>query len=474
MAEFWALVGNENLKLRRRKLIWIALIVIVVVSLGFSALIGIFTNVLSDFDYNTISDFPDYCKREIEYNQEQLQNTPDPELRASYQTDIYQYRILLDCVNDSGDWRYTTGIAARYAEAKTAGDEEFAARLERLIRADDYLGYYRYLIEETETRYAANPALAEAANAGYRFCVQNGVKPEGRDWRYGTAMEMADALLNLRWAEAYAETNPESMRETLETAKNRYALLQYRLDNNIRVNPGDSFKLLSVLQGLDRGTTQSSRLWDTLNTTLSMTSVVLIFSVILAAGMVASEFGKGTIKFLLITPAARWKILLSKYCALLINTGLFFLVLLVSNILFGILFCGGGDFFLPILTAAGGEIKRSSPILLLLGNYLLEFVGILVMSTLAFMISSLFRNAGAAVGISLLIMYGGNTVNSILALAGADWGRYLIFANINLSQILRGASVFPHQNIGTAVVVLVLHMVVFLWTAFDAFDRKEI
>ena len=474
MAKFWALVGNENLKLRRRKFIWIALAIILVVSLGFSALIGIFTNVLNDSDYyNGISDFPEFCEREIEFLQEQLQNETDPALRAAYQRDLYQYRILSDCVTESSDWRYTTDIAMRYAEAKAAGNDELAARMERLIRAEDYLGYYRYLIEENETLYAANPTFAEAANAGYRFCIENDVPPSGKDWRYGTAMEMSDALLSLRRVEAYAEYNPEMVGETLETAKNRYALLQYRLEKNIRVNPGDSFQLMNTLMNLG-STGESSRLWDTLNTTLSLTSIVLILTVILAAGMVASEFGKGTIKFLLITPAARWKILLAKYCSLLINMGLFFILLLFGNLLFGILFCGGGDFFLPILTAAGGEIKRSSPILLLLGNYLLELVGILVMSTLAFMISSLFRNAGAAVGISLLIMYGGNTVNSILALVGADWGRYLIFANINLSQILRGVSVFPHQNIGTAIVVLLLHMVVFLWTAFDAFDRKEI
>ena len=473
MAKFWALVGNENLKLRRRKLIWIALIVIVVVSLGFSAMIGIFTNFLNGQDYYTISDFPAFCQTEIEYAQEGMQNETDPTIRAIYQRDFYRYSLLLECVEGSDDWRYVTDVTARYAEAKTAGDDTLAARLERLIRGNDYLGYYRYLMEENETLYAASPAFAEAANAGYRFCVENNVNPDGKDWRYGVAMEMSSALLELRRVEAYAEYNPELVRETLETAKDRYALLKYRLENNIRVNPGDSFQLMNTLMNL--GTAgESSRLWDTLNTTVSITSVVLIFSVILAAGMVASEFGKGTIKFLLITPAARWKILLSKYCSLLLHTGLFFLVLLVSNILFGILFCGGGDFFLPILTAAGGEIKRSSPILLLLGSYLLELVGILVMSTLAFMISSLFRNAGAAVGISLLIMYGGNTVNSILALVGADWGRYLIFANINLSQILRGVSVFPRQNIGTAIVVLVLHMVVFLWTAFDAFDRKEV
>ena len=473
MAEFWALVGNENLKLHRRKFIWIALAVILVVSLGFSALIGVFTNVLTGWDYERGDSLADTCEENIEYYTERLQTDTDPDLKRIDQMELYRNRILLDCGATWDDWRYTTDIVSRYAEARVDGEAELAARLDALIRDSDYIGYYRYLMEQNEVFYAADPKFAEAANAGYLFCIENNVNPNGEDWRYATAMDMSGALLELRRLEAYAEYNPEAVREQLETAKDKYALLKYRLENNIRVNPADSFQLMNTLLNLGSNN-ETSRLWDTLNTTISMTSIVLILSIILAAGMVAGEFGKGTIKFLLITPAVRWKILLSKYCSLLINMGLFFLTLFFGNILFGILFCGGGDLFLPALTAAGGEIKRSSPILLLFGNYLLELVAMLVMTTLAFMISSLFRNSGAAVGISLLVLYGGNTVNSILALAGADWGRYLLFANINLSQILRGASVFPHQSVGVAVVVLLLHMVVFLLTAFDAFDRKEV
>ena len=475
MAEFWALVGNENLKLRRRKLVWIGLIVILVVSLGFSALIGVLTRVTDDWGYEDPTALSKSFEDEIAFYREQLQNEEvTPEQRRYYQKELYRFQILLDCVTERKDWRYSTDITELYAEAKVSENAEFAAWMETLIRADNYRGYYRYLIEQNERMYAANPTFAEAANAGYQFCIENEIPPSGEDWKYNVALQMSNALLNLRRVEVYAESNPEQVRETLEAAKDQYVLLKYRLENNIRVNPEDSFRLTNTMLNLGSGSTETSHLWDTLNTTVSMTSIALIFSIIVAAGMVAGEFGKGTIKFLLMTPASRWKILLAKYCSLLIHLGLFFLTLLVGNILFGILFCGGGDFFLPAITAAGGEIKRSSPILSLVGNYLLELVSMVVLSTLAFMISSLFRNSGAAVGISLLVLYGGNTVNSILALVGADWGRYLIFANINLSQILRGTSIFPRQTVGTAVVVLLLHMVVFLWTAFDAFDRKEV
>ena len=448
MAEFWALVSNENLKIRRRKFIWIALAVVLVISFGFSALIGILTRESDDWDYEYSTTLAESLQTEIEYTREVLKTETDERIKEEFQKEIYSCQILLDAgVTSRQDWRCTTDIATRYAIAVLDDDAVFAERLKGLICGNDYLGYYRYLMEENQAQYAGNPAFIEAANAGYQFCLEN---------------QIAMLLLSSCTANA------------LETAKNSYVLLEYRLKNNIRINPGDSFQLIGTLTNLGGGSGETSRLWDTLNTTLSLTSIVQILSIILAAGMVASEFGKGTIKFLLIAPATRWRILLSKYCSLLINMALLFFALLLGNVLFGILFCGGSDFFLPILTATGGAIKRSSPILLLIGNYLLELVGMLVMVTLAFMISSLFRNSGAAVGISLLIYYGGSTVNSILAFLGADWGRYLIFANINLSNILRGASVFPHQSIWVAIVVLALHMAVFLWTAFDAFDRKEI
>src|SRR6478609_844788 len=52
---------------------------------------------------------------------------------------------------------------------------------------------------------------------------------------------------------------------------------------------------------------------------------VLLLTVIVAAGIVASEFSQGTIKMLLTRPVKRWKILLSKF----LTVNLFGMVLML-------------------------------------------------------------------------------------------------------------------------------------------------
>ena len=47
-------------------------------------------------------------------------------------------------------------------------------------------------------------------------------------------------------------------------------------------------------------------------------SIVVLLTVIVAAGIVASEFSQGTIKMLLSRPVKRWKILTSKYLTVIL------------------------------------------------------------------------------------------------------------------------------------------------------------
>ncbi len=467
MAKFAALVRNENLKLRRRKTLWVMLILILVASFGFSAIAGgISTLVNLLFDTEP---FETYCDEEIRYYQEIVSSGEDGDRHAASQ--VLLYTTLKEIGADWDDWRYTSDITEQYVHCVAEGDEETAEALKAILYTNDYRAYYAMLIAENEAIYGSS-AIADAANEGLRYCLEQGIEPSRDDWKYNTAMQMGEYALRVKQYEQLSKQDATAYRDALEAARDGYALAKYRLEHHIRVNPASAFR--ASADDLDEATEETSRFWTLARAGVGTVSIVGLFSIILGAGMIASEFGKGTVKFLLITPVSRWKIVLAKYCSLLLNTGLFLLVLMVANILFAVIFCGGRDLFLPALSVSGGVVHRSSPILTLIGYYLLEMVGVTVTATLAFAISSLFRNSAAAVGVSMLVLYGGNLFNTILAAAGADWGRYLIFANLNLSSIRSGPTYYPHQSVGVAVVILVLHMAVFLLTAFDAFDRKEI
>ena len=57
--------------------------------------------------------------------------------------------------------------------------------------------------------------------------------------------------------------------------------------------------------------------------------IVLIYMIVVGGNLIADEYGKGTIKLLLVRPYKRTKILLSKYIATIISTLMFFLLFIV-------------------------------------------------------------------------------------------------------------------------------------------------
>ena len=79
----------------------------------------------------------------------------------------------------------------------------------------------------------------------------------------------------------------------------------------------------------------------------SLGGTVLLLTVIVAAGIVASEFSQGTIKMLLTRPVKRWKILLSKF----LTVNLFGMFLMVIGY---VVYHPFGDSFIQI----GGRRKH--------------------------------------------------------------------------------------------------------------------
>ena len=98
----------------------------------------------------------------------------------------------------------------------------------------------------------------------------------------------------------------------------------------------------------------------------------------------------------------------------------------------------------------------------------------IAMTALAFMISSLMRSSAVAIGIGVASLLGGTMISSMLAQYGFDWGRYLIFSNLNLGSIANNYGMYPHQTLGFAVGVLAVYMILFLFIAYDGFTRREV
>jgi ABC-2 type transport system permease protein len=214
-------------------------------------------------------------------------------------------------------------------------------------------------------------------------------------------------------------------------------------------------------------------MWTVAYTEASVMSLLItIFVVVVAASGVAEEFTSGTIKLLLIRPWSRSKILLSKYISILLFALLLAVSLLASTLLFNwIIFGINADSSLETGFLPMGE---GSPFLFLLKYYGLKLISLIVTVTLAFMLSTVFRSSGLAIGLSLFLLLGVSSIANLLALLKYKWVDYLLFIHLNLTQYLDGVQLREDMTLGFSLGVLAVYYVVFVALTWYVFNKRDV
>src|SRR5699024_2017610 len=176
--------------------------------------------------------------------------------------------------------------------------------------------------------------------------------------------------------------------------------------------------------------------WQFVMENQMLLSLVSLFTIIVAAGIIANEFRWGSIKLLLIRPISRTKILAAKYSSVLIfSFATAILVLLFSWIVGGILL--GFDGINPhIVLEKETGLEYVSVIREIVTSYGFSLVNLLMMATFAFMISAVFRNSALAIGLAIFLMFAGNQI--VFFFLERDWAKYILFANTDLTQYFNG------------------------------------
>lgn len=209
----------------------------------------------------------------------------------------------------------------------------------------------------------------------------------------------------------------------------------------------------------------------------SITSFITLFVVIVCSSLVSSEFSDGTIKQLLIRPYKRWKILLSKYITSLLFAALLLVVLFVSSYLVGILFFGSGSYTDKILDPTSFEYSS-----VLVGEYVVNMMvywipGFLVITAVAFMLSTLFKSQALAVGISIFILFASSTLTNIIQsfIEENVWLKFVLFPHLDLRGYISGlVPMFEGATLGFSMGVLAVYYVLFLALTFFFFQKKDI
>jgi ABC-2 type transport system permease protein len=198
-----------------------------------------------------------------------------------------------------------------------------------------------------------------------------------------------------------------------------------------------------------------------------------LFTIIIAAGIVASEFNWGTIKLLLIRPINRSKILISKYITVLLFALLMVGLLFAFSTALGAILFGIPDQSVPYLNYYDGKVTEQSMIVHLMIFYGLNSISMIMLATMAFMISAVFRNSSLAIGLSLFLMFTGGQVTHLIAIK-YTWAKYILFANTDLMQYFEGIPMVKGMTLPFSVSMLVIYFLVFQFLAFYVFKKRDV
>lgn len=205
-------------------------------------------------------------------------------------------------------------------------------------------------------------------------------------------------------------------------------------------------------------------------------SLVTLFVVIICSANVSAEFSDGTIKQLLIRPHKRWSILLSKYAATIIYALLMVGVLIASGYLVGLALFGNGDFSMRVFEVTmDGRVEASVGPLFFL-KMLLYLPGLLMITTIAFMLSTLFKSQALAVGIGIFVLFFSSTLGGIILMLADKyaWAKFLIFPHLDLTVYALEDQIMEGITMPFSLAVLGIYYVIFIVLTFSFFQKRDI
>ena len=233
------------------------------------------------------------------------------------------------------------------------------------------------------------------------------------------------------------------------------AINDYRIKHNLP--PADQF---------------SDSVWDYVKTNASLLQLVGVFVIIIASTIVSAEYKHGTIKLLLIRPPSRLKILISKYITVQLYALLLVVVLFILSFILGAIFFGLNTDYVSVIYQNGEVIERSQ-----FANMVFYFLSncamFVVLGTLSFAISTIFRSEAISIAISVLAYIVGGTITGILMLF-FDWTKYLLFANDPSQYFMEQVTVIEGMSLGFSLTVLVIYWALFLAVALTVFQKREV
>ena len=204
--------------------------------------------------------------------------------------------------------------------------------------------------------------------------------------------------------------------------------------------------------------------------------LIPIFITVVAGLMVAGEAEDGTLRACLVRPVSRRRLLLTKFELLAgysLALSFFYLALLLTS---GVLNFGTGNLYtLNIIFHNGDEgvstvLEAEAPLRFLYAG-LVATLGMMVLASLALLVSALVETAAMAYVVTLSIYFAAMTLRLI---SGLDW----LYPYLFVTHMLRWQQCFYSYpkwgDIYVSMVHLAAYVIVFLSAAILLFEERDI
>ncbi|EGA91401.1 hypothetical protein GPDM_01000 [Planococcus donghaensis MPA1U2] len=272
--------------------------------------------------------------------------------------------------------------------------------------------------------------------------------PSGLNWKESLNNAIIEDEKLLEEAKNMGESDKYTSKIEAKVVADRYYL-----ENNINPN-NDSFL-------------------DFINEHAGLTTIISIFVIIYASGIMVNEFNWGTITFLSIKPFSRSKLFLGKYLALIILILGLYLLLLISLLLVGIIIYGFNSIDLVNMIVKDGEVIKQNVLLSIFKKYTLSLVPSITFITMAYMISIITKNSIVPTAVSLGCLMFGGTLTKVIQ--GQPWSKFVLFTNTDLTGFITGAGALSSETtLLFAILVNLTYTMLFIIIPLSLFKKRDI
>ncbi|MEG1996112.1 MAG: ABC transporter permease [Oscillospiraceae bacterium] len=326
MAKFFKMVHNEFIKIFAKVSTKIFLLFILLMVILFNIMMRIQVNYAVSLGGQN--------------NKEELQSLRDSDI-INDKIYLEEKEFIIDNELDKSDqstsWRETR-VGAIFAQKMEFIDNNKLVLPEslkkhhdkqlELIKNNDAKAYCDYMISWVKSNNDMTQKDKDSEIWMYEFITKNNIytPDETADgtWKselFGNVLSQKTIYENLK--ENNNAGNEEDAK-AFSDAEKGYLTGIYRIENNVKyVYQGNSSDFFDT----------KNAYWSVIGNSISLISIISLIVIIVAGAMISSEFSGGTIKFLLINPISRGKILMSKYFCLISVSYIFIAAFFVFNVI---------------------------------------------------------------------------------------------------------------------------------------------